>query len=84
MVLWLDAKTHDYVHVDGSGNIYQWDDRSGNGYHATQATTSDRPYYALAGLNGQNVIRFNGLNTYLQFPNIGSYSTLTFFIVFKL
>jgi hypothetical protein len=45
--------------ADTSGNVDQWDDKSGNGNHAT-ATSTTRPTTGDETLNGKNVISFNG------------------------
>jgi hypothetical protein len=41
----------------------QWNDKSGMGNHATQATALKRPVYNPAQLNGQAVLSFDGANT---------------------
>jgi len=42
--LWLDAADPSTVTLSGS-NVTQWNDKSGNGYNATQATSGNRPVY---------------------------------------
>lgn len=46
--------------VDGSGDISQWSDLSGNGRHATQATGINQPSLVPNVLNGKKVVRFAG------------------------
>lgn len=41
--LWLDAADSSTITQDGSGNVSQWDDKSGNARHAVQATSSLQP-----------------------------------------
>lgn len=52
--------------------ISQWNDKSGNGYNATQGTASKQPVYNAGQLNGKSVLDFNGSNT-LVLPS-GVYS----------
>lgn len=57
LVLWLDASDASTVTLDGSNNVSQWNDKSGNARHATQATVLTRPNYVTAAQNGLNAIR---------------------------
>lgn len=59
LALWLDADDSSTITLNGS-TISQWDDKSGNDRHATQATASDQPTYTESGLNGKPVITFPG------------------------
>ena len=43
LALWLDAADSGTITLDGSNNVSQWDDKSGNGRNLTQATTLNRP-----------------------------------------
>jgi hypothetical protein len=60
--LWLDAADSSTV-TTVNGAVSQWDDKSGNGRNATQATASSRPAYTNAGLNGLNILTFDGGDT---------------------
>ena len=53
--LWLDATDSGTVTDAGGGSVSQWDDKSGNARHVSQATGSNRPNY-----NGSNAITFDG------------------------
>ena len=55
--LWLDAADASTV-TTVSGAVSQWNDKSGNARHATQATSNRRPAYTSSGLNGKNVLTF--------------------------
>lgn len=44
LALWLDAEDVNTITLNGS-NVTQWDDKSGNNYHATQAVATDQPLY---------------------------------------
>jgi hypothetical protein len=68
LAVWLDASDSNTVTQSG-GAISQWSDKSGNGYHATQATVSQRPAYVSAAQNGLNAIAFT--STQLQCFAVG-------------
>jgi hypothetical protein len=53
--------------VSQNGNTYvsTWRDSSGNGYNATQTTTSRQPLYLTDALYGQPAIEFNGSSDYM-------------------
>lgn len=57
--IWLDAADAGTVTLN-AGEVSQWDDKSGNGRNATQATDANQPTYNNAAQNGLNVISFNG------------------------
>jgi hypothetical protein len=52
--LWLDAADSETITLDGSGNVEQWDDKSGNDNHFSQATASYRPEIGTNGGISQN------------------------------
>jgi hypothetical protein len=55
--LWLDAADANTITLN-SGNVSQWNDKSGNNRHLTQASAGSQPLYISSGLNGQNIVRF--------------------------
>jgi hypothetical protein len=55
--LWLDAADTSTI-TASSGSVSQWNDKSGNARHVTQATGADQPVTGSATLNGLNVIEF--------------------------
>jgi len=59
LALWLDAADASTVTLNGS-TVSQWDDKSGNGRNASQATASLQPTYTTNGLNGKPVLSFDG------------------------
>ena len=63
--LWLDAADASTV-TTVSGAVSQWNDKSGNGRNATQATSTHRPLLTSNGLNSKNVITFDGSNDWLS------------------
>ena len=56
--LWLDAADASTVQVV-SGAVAQWDDKSGNGRNAAQASPGLRPLLDAASVNGLDSITFN-------------------------
>lgn len=91
-LLWLDASSTNSV-LDGSGNpisvdstaVATWQDLSGNGYHATQATAGNRPAWR-NGANGQNslpVISFNGSSSVLAGSPISTTTNYSLYMVYK-
>ena len=64
--LWLRADQG--VSVSGT-LVTQWDDLSGNGNNAAQATSSYRPSVQTAQVNGQPVLRFDASDDHLIVPD---------------
>lgn len=60
LALWLDASDAATITLDGSNNVSQWNDKSGNGRNFTQVTAMQRPSRTLAGQNSLNVVTFDG------------------------
>jgi hypothetical protein len=52
LALWLDAADASTITLDGSNNVSEWRDKSGNARHATQATSGSRPGYAADAVSG--------------------------------
>ena len=57
--LWLDASDSSTIEENG-GKVSQWDDKSGNNNHLTQATDANQPTTGTRSQNGLNVLDFNG------------------------
>lgn len=57
--LWLDAADTSFI-TSSSGLVSQWNDKSGNGRHAAQATAARQPTTGANTINSLNVISFNG------------------------
>lgn len=66
--LWLDAADAATI-TTVSGAVSQWNDKSGNARHATQATADQRPSYGARSLNGIVVPDFDGTNDNMSLPN---------------
>jgi len=80
--LWLDASdaftlfdaTSGGSLVAADGGVARWEDKSGNGRHATQGTSENRPLRKTSVQGSKDVLRFDGSNYSLSIPN----STATF------
>jgi hypothetical protein len=59
LALWLDAADSSTISLDGSSNVEEWRDKSGNNRHAGQTTGANRPDYA-STRNGRSVVGFGG------------------------
>ena len=74
--LWLDAADSNVVIRSGT-NVTQWNDKSGNGFNFSQATTARQPIYTTNSLNGLNAITFSGVgvqNSTTQFLDNASFT----------
>ncbi len=68
---WLAADSG--ITVDGSGGVSSWSDQSGNGNHATQSSSGNRPPVVTNVLNGKPVVRFTASSAqYFSLPNLMS------------
>ena len=69
LALWLDADDVATISLNGS-TVSQWDDKSGNDRHASQATAANQPEYTSSGLNGKPVLTFHGSTDSLSFQGV--------------
>ena len=68
--LWLDAADANTFYdattggslVAADGSIARWEDKSGNGRHAIQASAANQPSRKTSIQNGQDIVRFDGSN----------------------
>jgi hypothetical protein len=75
--LWLDASdagslfdaTSGGSLVAADGGVARWEDKSGNGRHATQSTSGSRPLRKTGIKNGLPVLRFDGSNDLMSIPS---------------
>lgn len=65
LVAWYDANDAGTITLNGS-TVSQWNDKSGNNRHAVQAVAASQPAYTTAGLNGKNVLTFNGTTDFFE------------------
>ena len=62
--LWLDAADASTI-TESGGAVSQWNDKSGNGRNAVQATSANRPAYTTNALNGKNVLTLDGTDDFM-------------------
>lgn len=63
--LWVNPQDETTVTLNGS-DVSSIKDSSRNGNDLTQSTPTNQPLYSISGLNGLNVIDFDGINNWLQ------------------
>lgn len=61
LAAWYDASDVSTITETG-GSVSQWDDKSGNDYHATQGVGAEQPVTGTRTLNGKNTIDFDGVD----------------------
>lgn len=59
--VWFDANDTATI-TQVAGLVSQWDDKSGNSYHATQAVGANQPLTGSRTINSKNVIKFDGVS----------------------
>jgi len=72
LVLHLDTSDADSITKNGDNKVSQWADLSGNNNHAIQGASGNQPLWVENVLAGKPVIRFDGLDDYLQTAPFGS------------
>ena len=80
--LWLDASDASTITQSG-GSVSQWNDKSGNANHATQATGANQPLTGTDTVNGKNAITFNGTSAFMMLTNAISSGNKTIFFVMR-
>jgi hypothetical protein len=63
---WFDGSDSASMILSGS-SVSQWNDKSGNGFNAAQATAANKPTLVSSVLNGKSIVRFDGSNDFLSF-----------------
>jgi hypothetical protein len=84
--LWLDAAAPETLFdattggslVAADGAVARWEDKSGNGRHATQGVADERPVRKTSIQNGRGVLRFNGGASGPRMSIANSTSTFTY------
>ena len=81
--VWYDASDATTITLNGS-NVSQWNDKSGNGYHASQSTSANQPAYVTNDRNGRPVVSFDGVNDSLVTSSFSNgWTTFTSFVVMR-
>ena len=74
LALWLDANDASTITLNGS-TVSQWNDKSGNENHVSNATASTQPDYLATGWSGQPTIGFTRLGLEFLFKqNVANFS----------
>lgn len=84
--LWLDAAVGVYVDAGvtpatNGQTVQQWNDQSGNGNNATQATSTNRPTFTTGLVNSLPALVFDGIDNFMSHTNTGEIGTV--FIVYS-
>jgi hypothetical protein len=85
--LWLKADAGTYQTSGGSAAsadadpVGEWQDQGGNGRHVSQATGSRRPTLKLAIQNGLPVVRFDGVDDFLDYASLIQSQPYTIWLV---
>jgi hypothetical protein len=74
LLIWLNANKSSSITKNGSNQVSQWSDLSGNGYNFSQATTANEPVYgATAAPNGRPALTFTSTSSqYLALASLPS------------
>lgn len=80
--LWLDASDVSTI-TSSVGAVSQWNDKSGNARHATQATGTSQAITNSRSLNGLNVLDFDGTDDLMDLPVLGLTDGCSAYIVFE-
>lgn len=62
---WFDSSDASSI-IEVDGRISQWNDKSGNNYHATQTTSGNRPVINSSLFNGYRTVYFDGTSRFLN------------------
>ena len=77
-VLWLDANDCTTVTLeDDSNKVTSWADKGINGYVITQSNSDRRPLYINNSVNGNSVIKFDGIDDYLLNTSFFNFDDIT-------
>jgi len=79
--LWLDASQ--IVGLNDGDEVTTWNDLSGGGYNATQATASKKPTYETNEQNGRPAVRFDGVDDYLANATLALAQPYSLFVAIK-
>lgn len=92
LLLWLTADEGLFVQSDGTiaveadGDLVgTWEDQSGNNNDFIQSTSSKKPEFKTSQINGQDVVRFDGIDNLLVAPGfLSGEETGSVFITYQL
>jgi hypothetical protein len=72
--LWLDA--NDLSTISVATGISEWRDKSGNARNFSQGTGAVQPSFTPSGLNGRNVLSYNGSQYLTSVSTVGTWNFL--------
>jgi len=82
--VWFDASDASTITLNGSA-VSQWNDKSGNGLHASQSTANNQPAYVTNDRNGLATVSFDGTNDSLVTSSFANgWTTFTSFVVMRI
>jgi hypothetical protein len=76
--LWLDAADASTLTFDGSSNVSQWSDKSGNANNAVQVAVNSNP--GTTTINGLTALNFDGTDDRLSIPHVAALSPASYTI----
>lgn len=76
-MMWFDGTDSSSITKNGSDQVSQWNDKSGNNRHATQSTDANKP------LRLTDSLEFDNSNDYLELAALGAPSNYTLIVAFE-
>ena len=80
LALWLDAADDTAFSYSSGTSVSQWRDKSGNNFHASQATLASQPSRSTFQ-NSRKTVNFDGTNDTVTIPNFVCNSEMSIFVV---
>ncbi len=77
LALWLDGQDVSTMTTNASGQISQWQDKSGGGNHAAQSAAANQPTYSAAQFGGRGAAMFDGDSDHLNLTNKGMFRNVS-------
>ena len=82
--LWFDAADSSTI-TESEGAVSQWNDKSRNAFHISQATAGSRPAYTVNALAGKPVLTFDGSDDVIfRTTGLSGISNVTIISVFRI
>jgi len=76
LVFWLDASDRSTAtDANGDGKLERWNDKSGRGHDATEASSDRQPQILADAFNGRDALRFDGVNDRLNLADSNELNT---------
>ncbi|MCP5362239.1 MAG: hypothetical protein H6908_06385 [Hyphomicrobiales bacterium] len=83
LALWLDAADYGTLTKDASNFVSTWQDKSGNGNHATQGTGAQQPQYSATGLGGKPTLTFVADGIVVPYDSSLNWTKVSCFVVLE-